>query len=135
MPRPVRGGDACVISVCGDDSDNAIDRALHGAGPETAFYLAGPEASLWRMTARLRKAGVAEGRIQRQIVGSRARRVYCAHCAMTNDAVTTALHYCLGCGVLLYVRDHFSLPRGAYMGVSVDAETPGVFPETEVAYS
>ena len=74
-------------------------------------------------------------RIQQEVAGSLARTVYCVHCRLMNEGVTTTVHRCVRCGTSLTVRDHFSRPLGAYMGVSVDAETPGDVPEPEVLYS
>jgi hypothetical protein len=35
---------------------------------------------------------------------------------------------------MLFVRDHFSRRLGAYMGLMVDAESPGELPEIEEIY-
>ena len=102
---------------------------------DTAFYVAGPEAFLWRVTGLLRGAGIEQRRIQQEVAGSLARRVYCVHCRTMNENVTTTIYQCDGCGTMLTVRDHFSRPLGAYMGVIVDAETPGDVPEPEALYA
>jgi hypothetical protein len=113
----------------------AVYSALERAGMDTAFYVTGPEAFLWRVTGLLRDAGIEERRIQRELVGSLARRVYCVHCCIINQNVTTTIYHCDGCGIALTVRDHFSRPLSAYMGVIVDAENPGDVPEPEVLYT
>ena len=113
----------------------AVCGALGQAGMDTAFYVAGPEAFLWRVTGLLRDAGIEQRRIQQEVAGSLARRVYCVHCRTMNENVTTTIHRCDGCGTALTVRDHFSRPLGAYMGVIVDAETPGDVPEPETLYA
>ena len=95
---------------------------------DTAFYLAGPEVFLWETANRLRQAGVENRRIKQELAGSAARRVYCVHCRTISEAVTTTIHRCT-CGMSLTVRDHFSRPLSAYMGVVVDAESPGDVPE------
>ena len=98
--------------------------ALAAAGMDTAFYLAGPEVFLWQAASRLRQAGVENRRIRQELAGDNARRVYCVHCRTIHEAVTTSLHRCAVCGLNLTVRDHFSRPLSAYMGVSADAERP-----------
>ena len=115
--------DACVVAL--DDAaswEPKICDALSSAGMETAFYLAGPEVFLWQVSNRLRKAGVENRRIQREAAGSLARRVYCVPCGTVNAEVTTPTHRCTGCGIKLLVREHFSRPLAAYMGVIEEAE-------------
>ena len=104
------------------DFEPGTDAVLTDAGMDTAFYLAGPEIFLWQTASRLRSAGVENRRIRQELAGSAARRVYCVHCRAINESVTTALHSCTVCGLSLTVRDHFSRPLAAYMGVSADAE-------------
>ena len=128
--------DAVVLTL--EDLDSmqfAVRDALATAGMDTAFYIAGPEAFVWRVTGLLRDTGIEQGRIQQQVAGSLARRVYCVHCRTMNENVTTTVHRCALCGIALTVRDHFSRPLGAYMGVIVDAEAPGEVPESETLYA
>ncbi len=126
---------AQVLTLDGDTPvPPAVCEALTRAGMDTAFYVAGPEAFLWEVTRTLRDAGVGLRRIQQEVVGSLARTVYCVHCQAMNVGVTTTIHRCDRCGTALTVRDHFSRPLGAYMGVIVDAETPGDVPEPETLY-
>ncbi len=117
---------ACEAQLC---------EALAESGMDTAFYVAGPEVFLWQTANRLRRAGVENQRIRQELAGSAARRVYCVPCGAMNEAVTTATHRCGVCGLLLTVRDHFSRPLAAYMGVIVDAETPGGVPEPEALHA
>lgn len=100
-----------------DAEDAALDEALAQAGMDTAFYVAGPEAFLWRTAARLRRAGVELRRIHLTLSGSAARRVYCVHCGAVMENVIGARQRCATCGLMLTVRDHFSRPMQAYMGV------------------
>lgn len=111
-----------------------VQEALVQAGMDTAFYIAGPEVFVWQVTRTLREAGVEMRRIRQQVTGSLARTVYCVHCRAMNDGVTTSIHRCRQCGIALTVRDHFSRPLGAYMGVIAEAEVPGEIPEPEVLY-
>jgi hypothetical protein len=73
--------------------------------------------------------------VQREHCGSAARRVYCIHCAASNEAVTTTVVRCGGCGRHLLVRDHYSRRLTAYMGVMADAEVPGELPPVREAFS
>ena len=114
---------------------SAVQTALQSAGMDTAFYVAGPEPFVWQVTQTLRQAGVASERIRQEAAGSLARRVYCVHCREMNSGVTASICRCDRCGTALTVRDHFSRPLSAYMGVSVDAETPGNVPEPETLYA
>ena len=41
---------------------------------------------------------------------------------------------CTGCQRQLFVRDHFSRRLGAYMGLMVDAEEPGILPTIDEVY-
>ena len=115
-------------------TEGQCENALVNAGMDTAFYIAGSEIFLWETTKRLREAGIENRRIQQQLTGSAARNVYCVHCQTMNKLVITTIHRCNGCGMALTVRDHFSRPLGAYMGVIVDAEVPGEVPEPEILY-
>ncbi len=112
--------DAALLAL--DSSEPDLDGALAEAGMDTAFYLAGPEVFLWQVASRLRQAGVENWRIRQELAGSAARRVYCVHCRTIHEGVTTPLHRCAVCGLTLTVRDHFSRPLSAYMGVSADVE-------------
>ena len=48
--------------------------------------------------------------------------------------MTTNVVACAGCGRHLLVRDHFSRRHGAFMGVMVDAELPGVRPAVQEVF-
>lgn len=102
--------------------ETLLFEVLARAGMDTAFYLAGPELFLWQTSNRLRSDGVENRRIRMEIAGSTARRVYCVVCGTMNEGVTTAMHRCESCGLELTVRDHFSRPLEAYMGVIADLD-------------
>lgn len=125
---------AQVVPLEDDPVEARVDRALAGAAMDTAFYVAGPEAFLWEVTRALRRAGVSWRRIRHEAAGSMARRVYCVHCETVNHGVTSTVHYCVCCAAPLTVRDHFSRPLGAYMGVRSDVESPDLAPEPEELY-
>ena len=118
--------DAALVVLDDPSSREArMSEALAKVGMETAFYIAGPELFLWQTANCLRLAGVENRRIQQEVAGSVARRVYCVICGKMNEQVTTTIHRCQHCGLELTVRDHFSRPLEAYMGVIADL---GVLP-------
>ena len=123
---------ATALPLDGSDVSVLLDSALAEAGMDTAFYVLGPETFLWETAHRLRRAGVENCRIRQKLAGSAARRVFCVHCRCMNAEVKTTVHRCGGCGLHLNVRDHFSRPLQAYMGVVADAEAPGDVPEPEL---
>lgn len=91
----------------------------------------GSEAFLWDV----RGVAVAQGLVDQEIlfypIAGQGRRVFCAHCRTLSEAVHASPVACIGCGLHLEVRDHFSRRLGAYMGVRIDAEEPGVVPQQE----
>jgi predicted RNA-binding Zn-ribbon protein involved in translation (DUF1610 family) len=50
------------------------------------------------------------------------------------ENVTATPFTCSHCGLSLFVRDHYSRRLGAFQGVCVDAEEPGVLPPVEEIY-
>lgn len=94
------------------------------------IYLAGSESLIGRVTAEGLAAGVPAEAIQSEHRGSITRRVQCVHCKGITEGVATDPFICAHCRLSLYVRDHFSRRLGAFQGVCVDAETPGIVPPT-----
>lgn len=112
----------------------AIERfrkALADAHMGTRLYLAGTEGLIGQASAEALAAGLPAEAIQTEHRGSIARRMQCVHCKGMTEGVTTDPFTCSHCGLVLYVRDHFSRRLGAFQGVCVDAETPGIRPETQ----
>ena len=118
-----------------EDSDAlcvALGDYLGGLGMGTRLYVAGSESFLWQVVASARDGvGMSEAAIQLERCGPPARPVCCVHCKTTEPAVSTTIYQCPGCGLHLFVRDHFSRRLGVYQGVCVDAEAPGEVPEPE----
>ncbi|MBO0663980.1 hypothetical protein LQ948_15200 [Jiella sp. MQZ9-1] len=102
-----------------------LDRAKMG----TAIYLAGSESFLNAASAIAEAHGVVREALQGEHRGARTRRVQCVHCKGIMEAVAVSPIVCSHCGVHLMVRDHYSRRLGAFMGVVVDAEAPGVLPQ------
>lgn len=111
-----------------------LARRLAGARMGTRLYLAGSEAFIWGLIRRARLAGLDEDEIQRERCGSLARPTVCVHCRTALPSVKTNIYTCPGCGLYVFVRDHFSRRLGAYQSVCVDAEAPGDVPAIEEVY-
>ncbi|MDO5630786.1 MAG: dimethylamine monooxygenase subunit DmmA family protein [Paracoccus sp. (in: a-proteobacteria)] len=111
------------------DLNAAIDAAMANARMGLQVFLAGSEGVIAQAQARLLLHGVPLGAIQSEHRGTAARRMQCVHCKTIAENVTTDPYTCPGCGRALFVRDHFSRRLGAFQGVCVDAETPGIIPD------
>ena len=98
-------------------------------------YAVGAEAFIWDVAALARKNGMDKSEYRLSRAGPERRRVYCVHCRTFTQDVTINIVPCAGCGAHLAVRDHFSRRLAAFMGVQVDAETPGDIPSPVEAFS
>lgn len=98
------------------------------------LYICGSEIFLWKVAGIARATGMHKSEYNMQLIGSKARRVYCPHCEATSEGVTTDIHECDGCGLTLVNCDHFSREMGAYLGFRVDAEVHGEIPERQELY-
>lgn len=98
------------------------------------LYAVGSETFLADVAAIGLEAGLSRSEMALSHAGSRSRRVFCVHCRTMSEGVTTNLFECSGCGVDLFVRDHFSSRLAAFMGVQADAESPGELPPVETLY-
>lgn len=98
------------------------------------LYVAGSDDFIWAISECAKKFGIEDADIMKELTGTLARTVYCVHCKAITHDVNTNIGKCCGCGRMLFVRDHFSRRLGAYMGLMVDAESPGILPEIEEIY-
>jgi hypothetical protein len=98
------------------------------------LYAVGSETFLADIAAIGTTAGLSRSEMAMAHVGSKSRRVFCVHCRTMSEGVTENVFECTGCGVHLFVRDHFSARLAAFMGVQVDAEAPGELPAIETLY-
>ncbi len=126
--------DAAVVFTHQAGLENTLQRKLVTAHMGTRLYVAGCESFIWTVVNIARAAGMSEDAMQKEQCGSRARPTVCVHCKTTQSAVTTNIYQCPGCGVHVFVRDHFSRRLGAYQAVCVDAENPGDLPEVQEVY-
>jgi hypothetical protein len=100
----------------------------------TRLYIAGAERFIGSVLKIAAEYDLEKDEIQAEACGTLARRVYCIHCRTFNEMVKTNIVECAGCRRWLLVRDHYSKRLAAYMGVMVDAETPGQLPPVEEVY-
>lgn len=96
------------------------------------LYAIGSESFIWDAYNIATAAGLAPAEIFLHQAGPLVRRVYCTHCRTMQEDITLNIAPCPGCGAHLFVRDHFSRRLAAYMGVKIDAESPGETPAAEV---
>lgn len=106
-------------------------KALADAHMGTRLYLAGTEGLIGQALAEALAAGLPADAVQSEHRGSIARRMQCVHCKGITENVTSDPFSCAHCGLTLFVRDHYSRRLGAFQGVCVDAETPGIVPATQ----
>lgn len=111
--------------------DTALAPIMANARMGLQVWLAGSKGLIAQAQAILTGAGLPFGAIQAEHCGSLARRMQCVHCKTIADGITIDPYLCPGCGRALYVRDHFSRRLGAFQGVCIDAETPGIVPEPQ----
>ncbi|MBA3695908.1 MAG: hypothetical protein H0W85_03890 [Methylotenera sp.] len=97
-------------------------------------YVAGSEGFIWTIAESAKEFGIEDIDMIKELTGTLARSIYCVHCKAITHNITTNIGKCAGCERMLFVRDHFSRRLGAYMGLMVDAESPGQLPEIEEIY-
>jgi len=100
----------------------------------TRLYVAGPESFIGRAMQIALRFDLNKDEIRAEECGTLARRVRCVHCRATTEDVRTNIVRCAGCERWLLVRDHYSRRLAAYMGVMVDAESPGELPPVREIY-
>jgi dimethylamine monooxygenase subunit C len=100
----------------------------------TRLYVAGPESFIGLAMKIALEFNLNKDEIRAEECGTLARRVYCIHCRATTEEVKTNIVKCVGCGLWLLVRDHYSRRLAAYMGVMADAEAPGELPEIKEVF-
>lgn len=103
---------------------------LSGARMGTRLYAAGDEPLIGTVVKTAMRYGVDPNSIRTEHRGSTRRDVQCVHCKGITEDVTTNPVTCAHCGTVLLVRDHYSRRIGAFMGVRIDAESPGDVPQS-----
>jgi predicted RNA-binding Zn-ribbon protein involved in translation (DUF1610 family) len=112
-----------------------LDGLLDRATMSTRLYAAGTEGFVGRVVALAISHGIDHKSVLTEHSGSRVRRVQCVHCKHFTEDVTVSIFECAGCGVLLFVRDHYSRRLAAFQGVCANAEDPSERPTPEEAYA
>ncbi|MES2334298.1 MAG: dimethylamine monooxygenase subunit DmmA family protein [Pseudomonadota bacterium] len=111
-----------------------LARVLQDARMGTQFYLAGSEGLIGQAEREIMNTGFPFAAIQKEQRGSTLRRVQCVHCKGITENVATDPFKCSHCGLNLFVRDHYSRRMAAFQGVNIDAEDPGLVPESVVRF-
>ena len=111
-----------------------LQRVLMDAHMGTQFYLAGTESLIGLAEREIMSTGFPFASIQKEHRGSTLRRVQCVHCKGITENVATDPFKCSHCGLNLFVRDHYSRRMAAFQGVNIDAEDPGLVPESVVRF-
>jgi predicted RNA-binding Zn-ribbon protein involved in translation (DUF1610 family) len=118
-----------------DETLRLLDDVLATATMSTRLYAAGTEGFVGRVVTLAIGHGIDHKSVLTEHSGSRARRVQCVHCKHFTEDVTVSTFECAGCGVLLFVRDHYSRRLAAFQGVCANAEDPAERPVPEEAYA
>jgi dimethylamine monooxygenase subunit C len=109
-------------------------RVLSAAHMGSQFYLAGTEGLIGQAEREIMNTGFPFAAIQKEHRGSTVRRVQCVHCKGITENVATDPFKCSHCGLNLFVRDHYSRRMAAFQGVNIDAEDPGLVPDSVVRF-
>ena len=112
-----------------------INGLLATATMGTRLYAAGVEGFVGQTVAAGMEHGIDPFSIPIEHRGSLARRVQCVHCKGFTENVTVSPVTCAHCGLSLLVRDHYSRRLGAFQGVCINAEEPGVVPPAEELFA
>ncbi len=128
-PPALPGNVACRYAADHDALERLAGERLSRASVGLRLYVVGPESFVRRVVVAAAAAGLADDEVLAEVQGSRARRVWCAHCKAVTEDVTHDLVACAGCGRSLTVYHHFSRRLGAFMGFQADAELAGELPE------
>ncbi len=117
-----------------DEAIRYLERLLDAATMGTRLYTVGTEGFIGRVVQHAINHGIDHTSILTEHSGSLARRVQCVHCKQVTENVTVSVYTCPGCGLSLFVRDHYSRRLAAFQAVCVNAEDPDEEPAVEEAY-
>lgn len=119
------------VVPCVNDLLVRLPILLEGVTMGTRLYVAGTEGFIGQVCSQALHHAVDADAIQTERRGPLTRRVQCVHCKSFTDDVIASPAQCAHCGLQMLVRDHYSRRLGAFMGVCIDAEAPGVVPVAE----
>ncbi len=115
-----------VVSCCVDAPALAetIRHVVPGAKIGARFYISGSSVFVAQTDALLKACGLRDDEIQAEVCIGTTQPVFCVHCRTLTAGLVPGPIQCLGCGLSLAIREHFSHRIGAYLGVCINAETP-----------
>jgi predicted RNA-binding Zn-ribbon protein involved in translation (DUF1610 family) len=117
--------------TCCSELESELNNLFRSARMGLRLYIAGTERFIWAITNLATAFDIRDDEIQQEHADSHARQVACVHCNALTYPVKTNIVPCSACGRHLLVRDHFSRRLNAYMGLQIDAESPGEIPKAE----
>lgn len=112
-----------------------LEQTLGNAHMGLQIYTTGTEGLMGQVIAAAMNAGIHHESVQTEHRGSHARRVQCVHCKGITEDVTTDPFDCSHCGLLLFVRDHYSRRMAAFQGVCINAEDPDFKPPKKEVFA
>lgn len=117
-----------------DEALRYLERLLDTATMGTNLYTVGGESFIGQVVRHAINYRLHHTSITTELSGSLARRVQCVHCKHTAEGVTQSIYECPGCGLNLFVRDHYSRRLAAFQAVCVNAEDPDELLVAEESY-
>lgn len=107
-----------------DEALRYLERLLDRATMGTNLYTVGGESFIGQVVQHAVAHHLHHTSIVTELSGSLARRVQCVHCKRTAEGITQSIYECPGCGLRVFVRDHYSRRLAAFQAVCVNAEDP-----------
>ncbi len=117
-----------------DEALRYLERLLDQATMGTNLYTTGGESFIGQVVRLAIDHRLHHTSIVTELSGSLARRVQCVHCKYTAVGITQSIYECPGCGLSVFVRDHYSRRLAAFQAVCVNAEDPNELIEAQEAY-
>lgn len=117
-----------------DEALRYLERLLDKATMGTNLYTVGGESFVGQVVRHAIDHGLHHTSIVTELSGSLSRRVQCVHCKHTAESVTQSIYDCPGCGLSVFVRDHYSRRLAAFQSVCVNAEDPDELVVAEESY-
>ena len=111
-------------------ASSRLTKVVADAHMGTQIYVAGTEGLIAQVCQAVAAQGLPYESVHTEHRGSTVRRVQCVHCKGITENVSHDPFKCSHCGLSLFVRDHFSRRIAAFQGVNIDAEDPGLVPDS-----
>ncbi len=117
-----------------DEALRYLERLLDRATMGTNLYTVGGESFIGQVVQHAIDHNLHHACVITELSGSLARRVQCVHCKHTTEGVTQSIYECPGCGLQVFVRDHYSRRLAAFQAVCANAEDREEILVAEAAY-